>query len=220
MKNSYKRFLFIYKKCKTTHSSFILVYLKYCYRKWILNKNIIAHQRTFIKGINNINLSKGAMLSIGLQNVGFNHPKDNTLFNINGELSFKESYSFGRGCRLDIGKNAKVVFGKGGYTNSFTKFIISHGLVIGDNCAISWDCQFLDEDFHKIEYLGKEEKSKTIKIGDNVWIGCGVKIYQGSVIPSNTVIAANSVVRGVFDEEHTILAGNLAKVIKKNTSWN
>ena len=47
-----------------------------------------------------------------------------------------------------------------------------------------------------------------------------MKIYQGTIIPDNTVIAADSVVRGVFNEENTIIAGNLAKVIKKNVNWN
>jgi len=220
LKNNIKRLLFIYKKCKTTGGNFFLVYSSYLYRKLKTRKNIIAHEKVCITGLKNIEIEKGSFLEIGLKYVGFIHPNDNTLLNIRGKLHFKSSYSIGRGCRIDIGENAKVVFGKGGYTNSFTKFIISHGLTIGDNCIISWDCQFLDDDFHKIQYEGKQEKVKEIKIGNNVWIGCGVKIYQGTIIPNNTVISANSIVRGVFNEENTIILGNLAKVIKTNVSWN
>lgn len=220
LRQAVKRFLFIYKKCNSTNSNFFLVYISYLYRKLKTKKNIIAHEKVRINGIEKIEIEKESKLVIGLKYVGFIHPNDNTLLNIRGKLHFKSSYSIGRGCRMDIGENAKVVFGKGGYTSSFTKFIISHGLSIGDDCIISWDCQFLDDDFHKIQYEGKLEKSKEIKIGDNVWVGCGVKIYQGSIIPNNTVIAANSVVRGLFNEENTIIAGNLAKVIKKNVNWD
>ena len=220
VKKNFKKLLFIYKKCKSADSRFLLVYSNYLYRKLKTKKNIIAHENLQIKGIENIEIGKIDNLEIGLKYVGFVHPNDSTLLNIQGKLQFNSSYSIGRGCRVDIGKNAKVVFGKGGYTNACTKFIISHGLTIGDNCIISWDCQFLDDDFHKIQYEGKQEKSKEIQLGNNIWIGCGVKIYQGTIIPDNTVIAADSVVRGVFNEENTIIAGNLAKVIKKNVNWN
>ena len=125
----------------------------------------------------------------------------------------------GRGCRFDIGKDAIMSIGKGGYTNCNTSFIIMHKLVIGDNCIISWDCQFLDEDFHKVSYSGKKESSDSIIIGDKVWIGCGSKIYKGTIIPNGCVIASNSVVRGIFYEENSIIGGNPARVIKKEINW-
>lgn len=88
-----------------------------------------------------------------------------------------------------------------------------HGLTIGDNCAIAWDCQFLDENFHNITYKNKIQRPKEIKIGNNVWIGAGVKIYEGTFIADGCVISSNSIVRG-------IIGGNPSKVIKENVSWN
>ena len=83
----------------------------------------------------------------------------------------------------------------------------------------SWDCQFLDDDFHEISYLGKIPTDNSIIIGDNVWIGCGVKIYKGTKIASGCVVASNSIVKGVFDIENTLIAGNPAKIIKENIIW-
>ena len=94
-----------------------------------------------------------------------------------------------------------------------------HKLDIGDNCAISWDCQFLDEDFHEISYSDKHKTENAIIIGDNVWIGCGVKIYKGTVIPRGCVLASDSVVKGKFHIENSIIGGNPAKVIKENIEW-
>ena len=94
-----------------------------------------------------------------------------------------------------------------------------HELVIGDNCAISWDCQFLDEDFHNISYSGKRKVENSIIIGDNVWIGCGVKIYKGTVIPNGCVIASDSIVKGAFYVENSLIGGNPAKTIKENIEW-
>ncbi|BAV06703.1 transferase hexapeptide (six repeat-containing protein) [Filimonas lacunae] len=98
-------------------------------------------------------------------------------------------------------------------------FVICHKLVIGDDCVISWNCQFLDEDFHSITYEGKQNKPAEIIIGNHVWVGCDVKIYKGTVIPSGCVIAAGSIVRGVFTQENSLIGGNPAKNIKPAISW-
>jgi acetyltransferase-like isoleucine patch superfamily enzyme len=179
---------------------------------------LFLHQGVRLKGVKNIETTD--RLEIGINYVGFIHKTDKTLLNIKGKLKLNGNYSIGRGCRFDIGKNAVVSIGKGGYTNCNTTFIIMHRLTIGDNCAISWDCQFLDEDFHKIIYDGKKESNNSIVIGNNVWIGCGVKIYKSTIIPNGCVIASNSVVKGKFSLENTIIGGNPAKVIKKGVIWN
>ncbi|KGO89410.1 hypothetical protein Q764_08530 [Flavobacterium suncheonense GH29-5 = DSM 17707] len=125
----------------------------------------------------------------------------------------------GRGCRFDIAEKAVMTVGKGGYINANSTFIIMHGLTIGDNCVISWDCQFLDEDFHEIDYEGKKTVANEIVIGNHVWIGCGVKIYKGAVIPDGSVIAANSVVRGVFTTPNSLIGGHPARVLKESVHW-
>lgn len=180
-------------------------------------KHIIAHPRTIISGIRNINTS--GTLEIGLMYVGFIHNYDRTHLNIRGKLNLASDYRIARGCRFDIEKNAVVSIGRGGYINSFTKIIIQHGLIIGDNCMISWDCQFLDEDFHHLEYSGRKVSDPKIILGNNVWVGCGTNLYKGSQIADGCVIAANSVVRGQFLQKNTLIAGNPAKVIKENIHW-
>jgi acetyltransferase-like isoleucine patch superfamily enzyme len=147
------------------------------------------------------------------------HKSDKTYLNIQGKLIINGISSIGRGCRLDIAKNATVTKGDGGYMNANTLLIISHRLNIGDNCAISWDCQFLDDDFHELQYEGKKESDNAIIIGNNVWIGCGAKIYKGTRIPDGCVVASDSVVKGVFTSEASLIAGSPAKVIKENVSW-
>ncbi len=121
---------------------------------------------------------------------------------------------------FDIGDGAEVNIGNDGYMNCNTNLIIMHRLDIGDNCVISWDCQLLDDDFHEISYEGKKEQENGIIIGNRVWIGCGVKIYKGTVIPDGCVIAANSIVRGVFTENKALIGGFPAKVIRENISWD
>lgn len=207
----------IYKKCKERGSVFSITLIKYYWYKIKYKKNIVAHHNTTIVGVKNIVSNHN--LEIGMGKIGFSHKNDITLLNIQGELKLKGNYSIGRGCRIDIAEKAAITIGSGGYINVNSNFIIMNGLTIGDNTIISWNCEFLDDDFHEINYEGKKESDKKIIIGSNVWIGSGVKIYQGTVIPNGSVVAANSVVRGVFNEEKILIAGFPAKKIKENINW-
>ncbi len=209
----------LYRKCRNTESNFLVCVLFYFWYK-LQNKDILRHHKTVIKGINNIQTS--GLLQIGTTQVGFSSRNDLTLLNVSGKLTVKGSFTIGRGCRLDIGKDAIVTLGKGGFINPFSKIIIQHGLEIGENCYISWDCQFLDEDFHSIDYPGKNNshKDRRIYIGDHVWIGSNVTVLKGSKIANGSVVAANSLVNSTFTDENVLLAGNPARIIKRDITWS
>lgn len=193
----------------------ILVALRYLRYK-IFRKDILANNKTIINGFRNI--FTGGPLEIGLSDVGFMHKYDRTYLNISGRLIFKGNYSIGKGCRFDIGSDAVAEFGSG-YVNAKTNFIIMHGLSIGDDCAISWGCEFLDEDFHELTYSGKRKKDPSIRIGNHVWIGSNVTVLKGSKVPDECVVASGSVVCSVFEKTNCLIAGNPARVIKENVKW-
>lgn len=207
----------LYRKCKQSGASFIYLVLYWIYAK-LRKKEILIHHKTILKGFRNIN-PKGR-LWIGMDNTGFVLSKDQTFLNVRGNLKTQGSVIIGRGCRFDIEKNAVVEIGRNTIIRAFANVIIQHGLKIGERCSISWHCQFLDEDFHEVNYEGKKEiTDKRIIIGDKVLIGNHVSIYKGSVIGSGSVVASNSVVKGKFEEENVIIAGNPAKIIKRNIIW-
>jgi len=188
------------------------------YFKIRYDKHITAHNKVIIKGIKNLEL-KGS-LEIGVNYFGMLLPTDYTFLNIRGKLRINSPhYSIGRGCRFDIGENATIEIGRKGHITAFSNFIISNKLIIGDNCFISWNCQFLDDDHQTIQYKGKKETQNEIIIGDNVWIGSGVQIYKGTKIADGCVIASNSIVRGVFKTPNVVIGGNPARVIKKHVTW-
>ena len=105
------------------------------------------------------------------------------------------------------------------FINANCLFVISNGLEIGDNTVISWNCQFIDDDFHKINYEGKVESSKIIHIGSHVWIGANSVILKGVSIADGCVIAANSIVTKSVTEQNVLIAGNPAKIIKREIQW-
>lgn len=57
---------------------------------------------------------------------------------------------------------------------------------------------------------------KPIRIGDDVWLGANVVVLPGAVIGSNTVVAANSVVRGSLPP-NVLAGGQPAVVIRELT---
>ncbi|MBD8084303.1 acyltransferase [Chryseobacterium caseinilyticum] len=212
-----KSLIKLYQECQSLQGTTLLIFIKHIFYRIIYKKKLFVSDNTVIKGIQNIKSSHPVF--IGTSYVGFVNNKDITQINIGGKLILNSPYDFGKGCRIDIGGGGIVEIGKGGYVNAYTKIIIMNKLKIGNDCVISWDVQFLDEDFHQISYKSKSHRSKDIIIEDKVWIGCGAKIYQGTVIPKGCVIASDSVVRGIFLKENCIIAGNPAKIIKENIEW-
>jgi len=180
-------------------------------------KRIVAHKNCSIRGLANIRI--GNRLEIGMSYRGFTHRSDRTYLNVEGKLEIISSYSIGRGCRFDIGPNARAVFGKG-FVNPNSLFIVMHGIEVGDGTVISWNCQFIDEDFHTIKTSEKPApQERSIRIGEHVWIGNNVIILKGAVIPNGCVIAAGSVVTKRFEEENSLIAGTPARIVRTGIKW-
>ncbi len=140
--------------------------------------------------------------------------------------------------RAEVELSSNLFIGKGSQISSFVKIKASNGLIkigekvdiatgsflsggpgglkIGDNCLIGPNCIILSRNYN-LDRLDKTfrdqgHRSKGTCIGDNVLIGGGTVINDGSQIGSNVAIAANSMVSGKIPS-NTIVQGNPAKVI-------
>jgi acetyltransferase-like isoleucine patch superfamily enzyme len=211
-----KTYTVLRRNCKKVGENFPILLIKSLYYR-VHGKRIFAHQNCSIRGLKNIQI--GNRLEIGMKYSGFSHREDRTYLNIQGKLDFTSNYGIGRGCRFDISKNAYARFGEG-FVNPNSIFIISHGLEVGDQTVISWNCQFLDDDFHRIKYSNNEtRKDSIILIGKCVWIGSNVLVMKGARIPNGCVVAAGSMVNQPFEEENCLIAGTPARVIRRGIEW-
>lgn len=218
MGNLFQTFNWLLTNSKKSDGYRFRIFFKSLYYKLKYGKYIFSYPNTQLSGIENIFIKK--TLHIGTVAHELNHKKDLTKLNVQGKLFINsEFYHIARGCRIDVGKDAEMKIGTGGFINPFTNIIVRNGLTIGNNVYISWNCQVLDEDYHHVEYTGKKVSDKKIKIGSNVWIGTGVSIYQGTEIADGCVVASNAVVRGKFNIPNCIIGGNPAKIIKENIAW-
>lgn len=84
---------------------------------------------------------------------------------------------------------------------------------------ISDDVRIQDSDNHYVVENGKNKSNtQPIIIGNHVWIGKNVLILKGVHIGDGVIVAAGSVViRDV--PPNSLLAGNPARVVKKDAMW-
>lgn len=92
-------------------------------------------------------------------------------------------------------------------------------ITIGANCAISWNCEIIDDDMHTL-IIDDEPKlsSKGIYIGIKVWIGSNVRILKGVTIGDGSVIASGSIVTKNVPS-NKLVGSSPAKIIKGKIDW-
>jgi len=94
---------------------------------------------------------------------------------------------------------------------------------IGRDCMFSADIIIRTGDKHSIlDGVSGERvnRSRSIHIGDRVWIGRDVVVLKGTVLQPETVVATRSLVSRAFDEGCCVVAGVPAKVVKRGTRWD
>ena len=130
--------------------------------------------------------------------------------------------------RVLVRQYGKVVIGKG--TSIGHSFIIlcpqNTEIVIGNECLISWNLSVLSNDGHtifdvnsrKAVNIPQEGQERKVEVGYHVWIGANCIVLYGTYIGEGSIVGAGSLVKGNYPN-NCILAGNVAKVIKKDMAW-
>ena len=103
-------------------------------------------------------------------------------------------------------------------TKAFLNYTKIGRVTIGNNVFIGPDCGFYTAG-HPIKISERNtgyEYSKPITVGNNVWIGGGVKVMPGVTIGDNTTIGAGSVVTKDIPDG-VVAFGNPCRVHRKLT---
>lgn len=104
---------------------------------------------------------------------------------------------------------------------SGTTIYVRDGVEIGDHTLIGANTKIFDNDFHPLDVEARinndfsKLETRRVKIGENVFIGCNCIILKGTQLGNNCIVGAGSVVHGTF-EDNCVIAGNPARVIKRN----
>ena len=93
---------------------------------------------------------------------------------------------------------------------------------IGDNSMISWGVDIWCTDVHTITDMDGNAQNfgKFIEIGNHVWIGKNSKIGKNVRIANNNIIGWGSIVTKSVEDSNVIIAGNPAKIVKRDINWD
>jgi acetyltransferase-like isoleucine patch superfamily enzyme len=166
------------------------------------------------------------MLRIGEPIIGMQDRSCGTVWEVRGGLIINGLAIIGRGCRLSITKEGRVVFGKNFTVNGDSSILCNRLIHFGNDCLLSWDIQIMDSDWHRITSLENEGRiinvDSPVIIEDHVWIGCRCTLLKGTRIPSDCVIAAGSVISGCLTDNKSIYGGHGKNfgVLKTNVKWS
>lgn len=117
-----------------------------------------------------------------------------------------------------VGGAGDILIGSNVFINSGCVLYSGNGIVIGDNTAVAANCVFapVNHAFDDRNQLIREQRFKESKGGiiieEDVWIGAGCVLLDGSVLRKGCVIGAMSLVRGEVSA-YSIQAGNPLRVI-------
>ena len=216
---------FFNKKQKLSQKKEKLVIIKnrlYKYLK-LKNNNLILGQFPKLKksqikihGNGNILYCDGR---VSLQNTNIN-------FLGNNSLVFLKTGKYSN-LNISVHNNSVVYIGEKNYFNphdSESTIILSEekNLFIGNNNAFSFGQFFRTADPHLIYETNSHKRinpSKSIYIGDHVWIGQQCTILKGTKIHSGSIIGACSVISNKNISSNEVWAGIPAKKVKENIFW-
>lgn len=120
------------------------------------------------------------------------------------------------GMHVIIGPKAQLYIGSG-FINRHVQIRCFDSIHIGKQVTISENVMIWDTDAHEVLREGYR-KSGPVTIGDKVWIGANVTILKGVSIGANSIIGAGALVNKSIPA-NCMAAGNPAKVIKEDVSW-
>lgn len=95
-------------------------------------------------------------------------------------------------------------------------------ITIGEDCMLSGDIRMDVSDMHSIlDAVTKKRINppRDISIENHVWIGQGVHVLKGSIIESNSIIGAKSLVNSRVPTG-CIAVGIPAKVVREGIDWD
>jgi acetyltransferase-like isoleucine patch superfamily enzyme len=187
----------------------------------ISRKRVYVGRRFRVLGGTGLHLTDGARLSLGTLFYGFADSRDRGLLRLRGSMTVFGRVAIGVGARIDVGPDAEFVVGADSYLSPGVRVILTKGLTLGSRCAIGWNVQFLDDNYHQFGARGKpfRDTAAPIVLGDHVWVGSHATVYRGVRIADRCVIAGGSVVTQSFDTPGSLIAGNPARVVKSDVDW-
>lgn len=164
--------------------------------------------------IDKVRLGKNVLLNKWTKFEGENRVGNNSVIH-HSKIGF--ATYIGNDCKLvhaDIGKYTSIASNVGivAGTHPISEFISTSPVFY--SVAFGGGYTYVDREYYKVYKYVDEEKNMLVKIGNDVWLGEGVKIIQGVSIGDGVIVAAYSVVTKNLDP-YGVYAGCPARLVKR-----
>lgn len=121
--------------------------------------------------------------------------------------------------KIDAWRGTTVYFGADNYFNNVFSAIVSErkNLIVGGGGVFSFGIWVRTADPHLIYSIDTKErlnKSRSVLIGDHVWLGQDALILKGSRVGSGSIVSAGCVLANKEVGSNTVYAGNPARMVK------
>ena len=183
---------------------------------WVFGKLTILH---VYRGCIELAQIKSGLLRLGWDDRSKFNGKYVTSVYVSGTIKV-DGYSVIRnGSTISVSEGAVLEIGRWVNIGVCNKLFCEKRMVIGERTITSWECQFMDTDFHIYREDGIEkENSGDIMIGERCWIGSRVTVLKNSILPGNSIVASNSLVNKDLSKNESggLYAGIPAKLLKTN----
>ena len=136
-----------------------------------------------------------------------------------GKLIISGLTTLAKGSRLII-DNGNVELGCNFFCNGDCFIRCTSSIKVGDNNMWGWNIMLNTSDGHYTFDSGaKRPLEGTIVIGRHVWLTTNIIVAKNTEVASECVVAQGTLVTGKFSEEHCLIGGVPAKIIKRGYSW-
>lgn len=178
------------------------------------NRNAI-HLKHITTGAIRIGVSEGSF-GIGNNDISF------WKIDRGGGIYVEDKCYFGRGCRISVGKDAELIFGKNFVANAECTISACKKIEFGNDCLLGWECTIIDGDGHRIvnNECFATNPPEEITIGNHIWIASNVTILKGTIICDNSVVSAHSCISKKFSQGNELIVGTPGKVVRSNIDWS
>lgn len=95
-------------------------------------------------------------------------------------------------------------------------------ITVGRDCLFSRSIRIRTGDSHSLldKTTGKRiNPSRSVTIGDHVWVGTEVTVLKGTTVPEGCVVGARSLLCKEYPTAYSVLAGVPAREVRQNVDW-
>ena len=162
------------------------------------------------------------MIKFGTCKSRFFSPDGVTKIFLSGKMTFSGKAVLGSGCSIFVNKGANFEIGNSCYFNENNTYFVMEKITIGDFTRMGYNSIMMDTSSHFVIDTNNgtvKKRNLPIQIGQKNWIGIGSVIFQGTVTPSNTIVASRSLLNKDYTKsvpENSMVGGAPAKLIREN----